>query len=46
MFKIGVIYEVDRSLLRCDYVRFSLAWIDQIDRANNQVFFDIPTENS
>ena len=41
-FKLMEIYEVNRSILRYDYIRFSTAPSNQIDTPSHQIFIDIP----
>ena len=37
MFKLSEIYEVDRRILKCDYIRCSPAEILTINNANSQI---------
>ena len=46
MFKISENYEVDRRILKCDYIRYSPAEISTINTANSQIYINIPREDS
>ena len=46
MFKLSENYEVDRKILKCDYIRFSPAEISTINTANSQIYINIPREDS
>ena len=46
MFKINERYEVDRKVLKCDYIRYSPSEISTINTANSQIYVDIPREHS
>ena len=46
MFKLGEGYEVDRKILKCDFIRYSPAEISTINSANSQVYINIPREDS
>ena len=46
MFKLSENYEVDRKILKCDYIRYSPADISTINTPNSQVYFNIPREDS
>ena len=46
MFKLSESYEVDRRILKCDYIRYSPAEISTINTANSQVYINIPREDS
>ena len=46
MFKLSENYEVDRKILKCDYIRYSPAEISTINTANSQVYINIPREDS
>ena len=46
MFKLSEIYEVDRGILKSDYIRYSPAEISTINTANSQVYIIIPREDS
>ena len=46
MFKLSENYEVDRRILKCDYIRYSPAEISTINTANSQIYIIIPREDS
>ena len=46
MFKLNEKYEVDRKILKCDYIRYSPAEISTINTANSQIYINIPREDS
>ena len=46
MFKLSENYEVDGRILKCDYIRYSLAEISTINTANSQIYINIPREDS
>ena len=46
MFKLSENYEVDRKILKCDYIRNSPAEISTINTANSQIYVNIPREDS
>ena len=46
MFKLSENYEIDRSILKCDYIRYSPAEISKINTAHSQVYINIPREDS
>ena len=46
MFKLSENYEVDRKILKCDYIRYSPADISTINTPNSQVYINIPREDS
>ena len=46
MFKLSENYEIDRRILKCDYIRFSPAEISTINTANSQTYINIPREGS
>ena len=46
MFKLSEKYEVDRRILKCDYIRYSPSEISTINTANSQIFINIPREDS
>ena len=46
MFKLNENYEVDRKILKCDYIRYSPAEISTINTANSQIYINIPREDS
>ena len=46
MFKLSESYEVDRKVLKCDYIRYSPAEISTKNTADSQIFIKIPREDS
>ena len=46
MFKLNENYEIDRRILKYDYIRYSPAAISTINIANSQVYINIPREDS
>ena len=46
MFKLNEKYEINRDILKCDYIRYSPAEISTINTANSQVYINIPREDS
>ena len=46
MFKLSEKYEINREILKCDYIRYSPSEIGTINTANSQVYINIPRENS
>ena len=46
MFKLSESYEVDRKILKCDYLRYSPAEISTINTADSQIYINIPREDS
>ena len=46
MFNLCEKYEVDRRILKCDYIRYSPSEISLIDTANSQIYINIPREDS
>ena len=46
MFKLSEKYEIDRRILKCDYIRYSPAEISTINTANSQIYINIPREDS
>ena len=46
MFKLNENYEVDRRILKCDYIRYSPAEISTINTPNSQIIINIPREDS
>ena len=46
MFKLSENYEVDRKILKCDYIRYSPAEISTINTANSQIYMNIPRKDS
>ena len=46
MFKLNENYEVDRRILKCDYIRYSPAETSTINTRNSQIYIKIPREDS
>ena len=46
MFRISENYEIDRMILKCNYIRYSPAEICTINTANSQIYINIPREDS
>ena len=46
MFKLNENYEVDRRILKCDYIRYALAETSTIHTPNSQIYINIPREDS
>ena len=46
MFNLSEKYEINRDILKCDYVRYSPSEINTINTANSQVYNNIPREVS
>ena len=46
MFKLSENYEIDRKILKCDYIRYSPAEISTINTANSQLYINTPREDS
>ena len=46
MFKISENYEIDRKILKCDYIRYSPVEISTINTANSQIYINLPREDS
>ena len=46
MFKLSEKYEIDRKILKCDYIRYSPGEISRIITANSQTCINIPREDS
>ena len=46
MFKLNEKYEINRDILKCDYIRYSPSEINTINTTNSQVYINIPRENS
>ena len=46
MFKLSENHEIDRRILKCDYIRYSPAEISTINTANSQIYINIPREDS
>ena len=46
MFKLSEKYEINRDILKCDYIRYSPSEISTINTANSQIYINIPREDS
>ena len=46
MFKLNEKYEINRNILKCDYIRYSPSQISTINTAKSQIYFRIPREDS
>ena len=46
MFTLNENYEVDRRILKCDYIRYSPAETSTVNTPNGQIYFNIPREDS
>ena len=46
MFKLNGNYEVDRRILKCDYIRYSPAETSTINTPKCQIYINIPREDS
>ena len=46
MFKLNENYEVDRKILKCEYIRYSQAEKSTINTPNSQIHINIPREDS
>ena len=46
MFKLSEKYEIDRRILKCDYICYSPAEISTINTVNSQVYINVPREDS
>ena len=46
MLKLNEKYEINRDILKCDYIRYSPSEISTINTANSQVYINIPREDS
>ena len=46
MFKLYEKYEVDRRIIKCDYIRYSPSEISTINTASSQIYINIPREDS
>ena len=45
MFKLNEKYEIDRRILKCDYIRYSPSEISTINTPNSQIYINIPRED-
>ena len=46
MFQLIDKYEINRDILKCDYIRYSPSEISTINTANSQIYINIPREDS
>ena len=46
MFKLTKKYEVNRSILKCDYIRSTPSEISSINTSDSQIYINIPREDS
>ena len=46
MFKLTEKYEVNRKILKCDYIRYSPSEISTINTPNSQIYMKTPREDS
>ena len=46
MFKLNEKYEINRDILKCDYIRYSPSEISPINTTNSKVYINIPREDS
>ena len=46
MFKLSEKYEINRDILKCDYIRYSPSEISTINTSNSQIYINIPREDS
>ena len=46
MFKLSEKYQIDRKILKCDYIRYSPSEISTIKASNSQIYINIPREDS
>ena len=46
MFKLIEKYDVNKSILNCDYIKYSPSEISTIDTANSQIYINIPWDDS
>ena len=46
MFKLNEKNEINRDILKCDYIRYSPSEISTINTTNSQVYINIPREDS
>ena len=45
MFKLNEKYEIDRRILKCDYIRYSPSEISTINTPTSQIYINIPRED-
>ena len=46
MFKLSEKNDVNRNILKCDYIRYSPSEISTIDTPNSQIYINIPRRYS
>ena len=46
MFKLSEKYEVNRSISKCDYIRYSLSEITKMNTVNSIIWINIPREDT
>ena len=46
MLNLSQKYAVDRPILKCDYIRYTPPSLNLVNGENNQIFIDIPREDS
>ena len=46
MFRLNENYDVDRRILKCDYIRYSPAEVSTVNIPNSQIYINIPREDS
>ena len=46
MFKLSEKHEVDRRILKCDYIRYSPSELSTTDHANSQMWINIPRQGT
>ena len=46
MFKVNEKYEINRSIIKCDYIQYSPSEISTINAPNSQIYIYIPKEDS
>ena len=46
MFKLSAKFEIDRRILKCDYITYSPPEISSINTPNSQIYLNIPSEDS
>ena len=46
MFRLSEKYQIDRRILKCDFIRYSPSEISTINTANSQIYINIPREDS
>ena len=46
MFKLNDKYEINRNILKCDYIRYSPSEVSTINTANSRTYINVPREDS